>query len=36
VAIVVAAWIHIRTWSASFSAMGMVFIPKKFVANNTA
>ncbi len=35
-AIVAAAWIHIHTYSASLTAMGMVLIPKKFVATNTA
>ena len=34
-AIATAAWIHIHTYSASLSAMGMVLIPKKFVAANT-
>src|SRR5271163_552804 len=34
-AIAAAAWIHIHTYSASLSAMGMVLIPKKLVAANT-
>ncbi len=35
-AMVAAAWIHIPTYAISFRAIGIVLIPKKFVAINAA